>query len=1433
MNITPGANTTALLSYPFTRLPNFNLKYELKAKLFNQEGDLVYEYNPFRNLRDESTGALKDFTTSDLNFNLNSPVDITVQPSYDGTVNLILNDDNNPPRLINSRFTPIEDKRYQIIDRIGNNDTNIYDERYLDEVTRLFLTTQNIPYINFIGLTEGGALNSGNYVFYFKYCDADGNESDIIAETGIISCYIGKLNDPFSTRAGIQDEVTNKIINLTLNNLDTTYDFINVYFTRATSDYSESLISSAYKLVTRKIVTGESIPITITGLEEVEDISIDQLNIQYNIVDSVKTQAQVQNMLFFGNVNKPTIPYVELQDLALRMYPSISNNNNIGYMDETYNPLQLVDDLRKSEYYDAYNVYSYTGYWNKEIYRFGVVYILKDDTLSPVFNIRGKDQLGEFTRSGSFVEDISDFYTYTPLYDNDGVRQYINYDEKGSISQSQYPLENSKGVIRIVYNNELINKGGDNGIFPIGINFNVGNDTLVEIQKHAKGFFFVRQKRIPTIIAQGISIGVDNLSFIPSIKAEIPASGSTTISYISESFIDKNNQLVHDFASRLLTANSGTVGVGGLICPEAMLRSSYFSEVFTGSLFNLSRSPFTPSQPYFKQNSTTPTQFYIDQYQNNGASNFLYKDVKLTMIEDDKPLAYSGTKRFSTRVGIPEEAWRFSWFNGQDQNRYATNIIRGSYGGFVGMENFSEETTIVDIHIPGYDQSNMPDYFQLRGDSFHPFYAISDRYDINLLESGARPYTNILSDNESIVLSEYRGDCFINTFTQRIIRNFQDPETPVNDTIIDPLTWKNNYTGYTASGGLDSTSIAKINRGDVNAVKIGHWATFKLCSNINLSYRAIDETHTSELGLTGKARSFFPYASMSASGESKIPESSVVNVGYNTTTSDKIYNTLPDVPYIKNIFDNRIMFSEIHINDAFRNGYRIFQGLDYKDITRQYGAIVKMFEKNGNLLIVFENGVGLLPVNEKAMSGSGVGGNIFIKGAGTLAEIINPLSTNYGSTWKESILETNDYIYGVDSVARKIWRTNGQTFEIISDFKIQSFLNNMITLDENEKTPMIALRNIKTHYNGFKQDVMFTYYDTTRESEEILWSICYNEQLQKWMTRFSWTPLSSANINNVYFTFDRESGKNTALIGYTITDSSTAEGITLSSVNINGIAPVDIGTLSLKGYDYYTQYTQTFTINPNDAPDNRYFDITGTTLKSLGFSESFPKYSYVLKIRVGLSSTVNGITTEVQSFYDYISVKPNRDLLSDELKVAYDLEFTTFFWKHGSAGIFDISTPILPTKWYDRQEVFEFEFVVVDNPNFHKIYDNLVILSNNAEPDSFEFEVIGDVFSIIKDPILNSTNFDNSQQTFVTSSNIRNYQKGKSIKQYGRMRGNMEYKEDMWDVEIKPYRFQISDNGTIKEARVRDKYCKIRVRYSGTQLAVITALQTIYTQSYA
>ena len=69
----------------------------------------------------------------------------------------------------------------------------------------------------------------------------------------------------------------------------------------------------------------------------------------------------------------------------------------------------------------------------------------------------------------------------------------------------------------------------------------------------------------------------------------------------------------------------------------------------------------------------------------------------------------------------------------------------------------------------------------------------------------------------------------------------------------------------------------------------------------------------------------------------------------------------------------------------------------------------------------------------------------------------------------------------------------------------------------------------------------------------------------------------------------------------------------------------------------------------------------------------------------------------------------------------------------------------------------------------------------------------------------------------------------------------MQYVEDSWDVQIQPISFRevklISEEeieiSNVKEMKIRDKYLKIRVRYDGTKYAIINALKTLYTVSYA
>ena len=108
-------------------------------------------------------------------------------------------------------------------------------------------------------------------------------------------------------------------------------------------------------------------------------------------------------------------------------------------------------------------------------------------------------------------------------------------------------------------------------------------------------------------------------------------------------------------------------------------------------------------------------------------------------------------------------------------------------------------------------------------------------------------------------------------------------------------------------------------------------------SSSNLNIRALDDSIVDEVSLTGHARAFYPYSGMSADGSYKIPEALCYNKWFNKSLSERYNFEVPDVPAIKNDFTNRISYSDIHVNDAFKNGYRTFRGTHYRDYPKTYG----------------------------------------------------------------------------------------------------------------------------------------------------------------------------------------------------------------------------------------------------------------------------------------------------------------------------------------------------------------------------------------------------------------------------------------------------------------------------------------------------------------
>lgn len=1573
-------------------LPALSLSYYLNQ--IRPYGNIVYEYNPLRNYRLSSdtvingelveAGSIVDLDTDGFNFSLNNPLEIDAQSSYDGSVNLIFNDNRNIPRLVNSRFSVLQNNTYEVVDRIGNNDTNLYDSEQFDLDTSLYKRVNTIPTITFNSVLPSGNLKVGNYVIYIKYADADGNETDFVGESGIISCFIGGDRDPFSIDGGFRDQLASKSISLIVSDIDSSYDYIKVYYTRSTSDVDSNRVVTAHEIDRKFPVRNNSCNVIITGSEETKDIPVSDINIQYSIIDKAKSQTVCQNMLFLGNSCKPDMMYKDLSDISLRLLPYLIESDSERFIGKTsYDYSDLSDQSYSHEYYNTLNIYNKVGYWNEEIYRFGVVYIMKDGSLSPVYNIRGKNGIPKF-------EELQSAYLQSDLWkyeNNEKVRNYIPIDESTfDVSGTSY-LENAKGVLRI-------NTDSDSRkVYGIGIA--IPTEVSEYLNTLVQGLFIVRQKRIPTILAQAYVMPRD-------LEAEVPLINYGG-SYIAERFLDNDRKLNESYLPRLYTiSDMARVNRSAkvAICPEYDVRQSYFNHLFTGTEYVVRKADIQPSMTTLSRDIYNDRHYYVDNYYGRREEQF--SRAKIIGVGDNVPIAAVEDYNFRGRAGEAEEGFRFRYIESKNKEKEATNLIRGAYSPYLGI--IGDQVTIgsiINIYIPGYSEAQMSTYFNTRYEDNSPYYSVSSRLSLANIDS-LLSLQKAGGDLYTYTVPCYRGDCYICNFTHRLNRNFQDPSAPTNDEVVDENTWKDNYDTE------NTENNAKINRGDVNAIQLGSWITFKVCSSYNLSIRSLDPSYPTEEGLTGLKRGFYPLQELSPAGATKIPESSVINGGYSSTTSEKQAFTLPDVPYIKNRFDTRIMYSDISVGDAFKNGFRVFQMTHYRDYPRTYGGIMKMIELFGNILCIFEHGIALIPVNERAVAGEGSGGNVFINTSNVLPENPKMLSDTYGTQWPESVVQTPYFVYGVDTVGKKIWRTNGDQFEIISDFKIQEFLNENITLSEREMTPIIGVRNVKGHYNAFKQDVMFTFYDDLYGFEEKVWNICYNEVMQKFITFYSWVPSYSANIDNIHFSFNRDTSKWISKLASSGSLSTSADGIVLSNVVIDDWETKDDMKLTKLGLVNRslpnTQNTGleielTYEIVKDNFGMYKHFKIITEGEKQNKVSYLALKEDFewtVPVVQLNLQCTIDYLYSSEsapQDLDDYVAgwkdyVTYNAGLYQSSIAITKQevldngvnegLNLTTDFWKHGQSGIIDIKDKIKPCYWYGKQHPFEYEFVVVDNPATHKIFENLQIVSNKAVPDSFHYEVVGESYEFHEDKknmyirqeatkdfyqyngsdILYNRNFldlRGKQRDILrnwkptgqkvkstmfplyyarvdTFNEIEDYYKGKTApnKDYvnlsgseivynekldefrvwthakaadikdpriGRLRGNMNYQGDVWNIQINPIifvqrnepawntakltketidkvpisvgnspipndlkGFDITSETPVedympqdlidlgygpedidtsdwwsgrKEARLRDKYIKIRVRYTGEELAIITALKTLYTISYA
>ncbi len=271
--------------------------------------------------------------------------------------------------------------------------------------------------------------------------------------------------------------------------------------------------------------------------------------------------------------------------------------------------------------------------------------------MSPVFNIRGKQIIGVNTPFGEPIDDLS---------------KDINYEDNYTIEHNLTPIpENAKGVFKLDLEANLDSKtfDGANPIKPIGIKINFANYGDVDVingyaanlglKDLTKGFFIVRQKRIPTILAQGVGIATSKKCGIPTLNTVDRI--SLLSGYYGQSFL----KLV-DLKPKLGTSGFTFTEVynNALLCPEASVKRTLYNSFFNSSEFVLKETKFVPLDTVFINKYANYQNFALDRLTQN-IPLAATTTTNLTLIEPGIELIKNGNYSFSSQAGSQIEVYKY------------------------------------------------------------------------------------------------------------------------------------------------------------------------------------------------------------------------------------------------------------------------------------------------------------------------------------------------------------------------------------------------------------------------------------------------------------------------------------------------------------------------------------------------------------------------------------------------------------------------------------------------------------------------------------------------------------------------------------------------------------------------------------------------------
>jgi hypothetical protein len=1032
-------------------------------------------YSPLYNytgaVNPTTPGAVKvPFRTKLFNVDCEHQARVKVRIDYDNSVNIYWTDYKNPIRSINCGFNQegiFNGRAYW--DGSFPNAVDLISETCAQPIVNLGTFNPAIgEYEN--GVIPGGCLNSGTYFFFFRYNTLNFNPTSYVAESSAIQVSPNLDSDSIK----IQGAPGYPAASITRSGKQAILTLSNIdlnypYLEVAFLNYHDNTVTTGVIDILFPIPTGTTtLEVNISGCEPVRDATLADILSKKINYDIVKDIAQLENRLWGANCKTREIFDPVMLQFAKNIIPRPDDSLQIPDMPFIYSSTTPMSYLQHKDYNHTYNT---TGYFRGETYAFTVRFVFKNGRLSEPIPIGGYDA----------------------------------WMDPGAINQ------NDQGILRFPNlstdpgQSPFTTMGATKDLKIMGVRFDVtavaqaifnGSSFLTD---NICGFYFCRGERVPNLVYQGVSVAC--FTALHDTHAGWDDFGPVCTPWLFDS-------------NAVPTEQNYTANCVPFVFFRRMSMKAHCTPIIGigADYYYLGYHPVTPVRNRYGFFSSD--HFFKKTFNN-----------KRYVMQSFAELTYSGPSVFNYYVA---DVGIFNWLNSSNKHSpFAYNVQEWNPSptgpGTNGFVSYFEEGTPSDPSTFYYSK-----YTSNTGIGSQAWFNV---------KMGFNRYIGIDGSDSLPVIPDYSWDWkLVNIYSE-------EPTTVDILSYYDVKATKySKITEFIDVSNLATISSMIFYRGDCFLQRTYH----KLIYNPNMYYTEAEVHHDKALYSVLTENVFNTAMRNNTNSSNYYPATDLVNMaiqtgnfeadafnfGYNYQLSgDGAYGYDVTIPFRADVYQTRVIYSNLHIINAFSDGYRQFDLAAYQDFDLRMGPINAMLNLASRMVIIQQTGISFLYINDRqALTQGSTTAQLLIGNGDILGKKQNTITDIMGTQHQWSVVPTEKALYGVDATKRKIWQLlpDGQ-LEAISDTKsyrkqLYEIIEQGVNGDRSDITRNIPDNPVCTggivgSYERKYNDVIFTFlFD--KKSKKTSYSIRFNEWGQHFTDRYDNITAYYIAINEDFFSFN-------------------------------------------------------------------------------------------------------------------------------------------------------------------------------------------------------------------------------------------------------------------------------------------------------------------------